>query len=436
MLLRWCFRLLRPHTIQHQVHRSAACHCLAMSTTAPALSAADRKTIEVCFGLLLKQIEKLDSESAQPLESTIKVDSARMAEYADVLSHALTKFVVFVSQGEVPILVSSVEELTNHITGISCLLRSLLSPSSSMTGITAGPTQRAQIIQVHKSVLAGLTQVLSQLQHHLLAKSSTKLDASLTGRAWEIMEKQLKTVPLTNATAIGRAVNQACTVLKDARAELDRMHVASAEELASKEDKDNDDEDDDDFDEDGEDALTEAEFAIVPAVKSISSTAGTLVKSLYMYLLKVKIDESKSESIDWLEFVLKSVQTIGNRNDDLIESLYSPQDRKAVLKAVEALATELRANALSIVKHSADAKADWPVKASAVATAADSASGSAGGGALAAATFSSEATYASTFSTAASLVQSGDEVNHAHRMEWLRRCLEQVFESERMAKDC
>ena len=366
---------------------------------------------------------------ADPLPTTIIIDSTRIKDYSDILSHAITKFVLFVSQGEVGILVDSKDELMKHITGVSCVLRSLLHPSSNSGGITAGPTLSAQILTVHRAIFTGIKAILKQLESYLLNKQSTKLDVSLTGRAWEVLEKQLKSIPLTNATAVGRSINQQCSVLKDAKSELDEIHIASEGDEKDEDDDDdglNDDDDDGDIiiDAGGDDALTAEEFEIVPSVKHLTTTAQNLVKSLYMYLLKVKIDESVKSNVDWLELVLKQVEGIGIRMDDLVGSLYAPQNRAEVLKAIQTMVKELRSNALSIVQHNVSAHAEWPMK-SAAGLADPSAPSS----------FAACVDCQAVIDEANQLQSPADE-HHAHRLDWLKKVITQIHEGHTQAEAC
>lgn len=172
--------------------------------------------------------------------------------------------------------------------------------------------------------------------------------------------------PLTNAAAIGKSTNHHLTVLKDALQEIQGLHLDSelkeekkGENLSSKDNEDDYGDDEDDFfDEDEEDdILTPEEYKYVPGSITLVQQAQALVKNLYMYILKMKFNETASPlpatssqekksaqptvqiaaDVKWLETTLEAVSQCSALVDNLATTLLPPQKSQNVEKAIQEL---------------------------------------------------------------------------------------------------
>ena len=348
------------------------------SALSPTSAAALQSVVNGCTTVLIQLLDRLQLESDQPLLQTVPLDAKRLSEYAEILTHQLTRFVLFSSSGDLAdsaaALPGLAEEISNHLSGVSCVLRSMLAPSLANGGAIPGPTQRAGILAVHRAILDGMRAIILQLQKHLLAKANTKLQTALTGQVWALLDKELKALPLTNAHAIGKGVLAQCALIKDAREEIGKIKLKDPSTGGSSEGKDDDaddddDDDDDDFDDldddDSEDsALSPSEFALVAPSIQLITIAQNLLKAVYLFLLKCGHSESRLENVEFMEQLLVRVKVITRGADELVESLYAPQDRAAVSQAHEHLCGELRKLAQGVVdQHRAQQPpATWPMK--------------------------------------------------------------------------
>lgn len=340
----------------------------------PASSAALQSVVTGCTSVLVQLLDRLLLESGDPLLQTVPLDAKRLADYAEILTHQLTRFVLFSSSGDLAdsaaALPGLAEEISNHLSGVSCVLRSMLAPSIANGGAIPGPTQRAGILAVHHAILSGMRAIIMQLQKHLLARASTKLQTALTGQVWALLDKELKALPLTNAHAIGKGVLAQCALIKDAHAEISKIKqrddsAGNAGGEAKDDAEDDDDDDDfDDLDDEEESTLTSAEFALVPPSIQLVSIAQQLLKAVYLFLLKCGHAESSAANVDFMEQLLTRVKSITRGADELVESLYAPQDRAAAAQAHSQLSGELRKLAEGVVsQHRAQQPpATWPMK--------------------------------------------------------------------------
>jgi len=411
------------------------------------LSKSEQQLIHSCIDSLITLIDKLQESGNEPLTSTTHIDAPRLIDYGDLLKHQLTRFVVMVSKGEVGILRDASDELSKHITGISNVMRTMLSThnvtlekhdsnavasstSSSPVAVVrhVGRTQRRAITSTHSAVLRSVRNVIVQMREHLLHRSSVALDVRLTGAAWSTIESQLKQCPTNNTAAIGKEMATLCSGVADAKKELEQIKVEEEEKENVEDDAADDDDDDDFMDMDDDDGLSPAEFAIVPACLLLTNTASMLVKNAYMYVLKAKVDESLESNVTWLESVLQSSSALRATLDDLISSLYSPQDRSVAHKAARKLAGGMRDLALAIVTQHAQSNAEWPVKAQ------SSSSDTSNDEAAMAESFAACDACSTTMQTAVALQQPAD-AEHKARLDWLHKCLTQIHEGHKQVDD-
>jgi len=409
------------------------------SSAAPAVtvSPADEAKIVRTIGGLLELLDTLEADSATPLPSTVPLDSAHMAAYATTLSHAVTKFVLFSSQGEAAALVDQAAELRTHLSGISRVLRALLAPPTDAAAqplshaAAPGATLRAQLLTVHTSLLSGFRALFKQLQQHMLAKEHTKLEGALTARVWEVIEKSLKAVPLCNAHAVGKLLLQQCGLLRDAKQELAEMKAADADDA----DEDGGDDDDDDFDDD----YSAADLVMVPAITQLVGMAQQLLHAVYGYVLKTApavvavgaVEDAQAasgvetpERVEWLESALAQARALIVGVDETVSAVGDEQG--ITLAAVQKLTEQCRQLAASVVRHHrASSGAKWPMGAAAAAgSAASAASSGASDSGVPPSWSSCEACFAvlSEVDSLPSPSQSADE-DPAAPVSWLRKVL-------------
>lgn len=456
----------QSHSASTATATSSISTVAAASTT---LKPSERAIVDGCTNSLLTLLQQLSADADTPLPSAaVAITAARLNDYASLLSHAVTKFVLFNTQSEsVEIMKGASEELANHLTGISCLLRAMLSDSTSSSdsssssstnssssssgssgnssgnsssdnssaSIICGPTRRRAISSAARAVFSGVSNMLQQLRAHLLNKRVVALDATQTARVWAAIEKQLKQIPLTNATAVGREINAQMSVIRDATKEMetfrveefdshDRTATAAAAAEEEVEDMLNDDDD--------ECVLSASEYALIGPAKHLCALATNLAKSVYGYTLQAKVDESVRSNVEWLERTCILVAGIGKRIDDLISSLYAPQEREAVMSAVKALCADLLTVAEAIVQHNASTSAPWPVKAAAAAT--TEAALSASTAAVAVPQNLADCTLCSPTLTSAAALRDASDAQHQLRMQWLQRCVAQIHEGHTQAE--
>lgn len=362
---------------------AASSSASASSALSPTSAAALQSVVSGCITVLVQLLDKLMLESDQPLLQTVPLDAKRLNDYAEIVTHQLTRFVLFSSSGDLAdsaaALPGLAEEIGNHLSGVSCVMRSMLAPNLSTGGAIPGPTQRAGILAVHHAILSGMRALIVQLQKHLLSKSSTKLQTALTGQVWALLDKELKSLPLTNAHAIGKGVLAQCALIKDASEEIRKIKIKENDAAAAegknggasdeKDDgADDDDDDDDDFDDldddDAESTLSPSEFALVPPSIQLVAISQNLLKAVYLFLLKCGHPENQLANVEFMEQLLARVKIITRGADELVESLYAPQDRALAAQAHAHLCSELRKLAEGVVaQHRAQhPPATWPMK--------------------------------------------------------------------------
>ncbi|XP_047971290.1 uncharacterized protein LOC125214342 isoform X2 [Salvia hispanica] len=182
----------------------------------------------------------------------------------------------------------------------------------------------------------------------------------LVGAVWNACSA-LKKTPVTNVTAIGRAMKQAAVSMKDVLREMKELKPASSDSADEASIHDStkgegksisDDDDDDSFDEELGNDLSPEEMKIVHLTTSIVSETLAVVKELIRYITVLLQQESAGDgaiSVDSLEKLLKLCQETGVQIDELGACLYPPQEISDIKVALEKISrfsneteTELR----------------------------------------------------------------------------------------------
>lgn len=258
--------------------------------------------VRLPIALLIEGLDVLSRDMGLTLPASEPVTSARLTQAADILQHAITKFVLFVSrEPDATIAAKESDNLSRAITNVVCMLRSLLD--------TAGATQKEAIIALGTSVLSRLRTAILQLQHMLL--SGVELDAHLTGIVWDACKQLPQQTPITNAQAVGKQLMTQMATIKDAKQELSEIKQMTSETGAD--DDDDEDFDDDDFDEAVE--LSAEEFQIVPPTIELVSFSFSMTRLIYSLTLKGSKDGETTEIVDWMEIALKNIRSIAQSID-------------------------------------------------------------------------------------------------------------------------
>jgi len=312
----------------------------------------DKKACDKCLAMLLDVTNELIQDSAKPLSIGSSVSNQRLSDLSEVLTHEITRFVVFVSKSpEIGTILPSVEKLVKTLNIVSCEMRVMLAPP-------AGPTLRSQVTSLANRLFSGLGNIVQQLR--ALVASGKEVPAHLTGMAWAHLA-ELNKCPLTNAAAVGKELASKLTILKDSREEMGQLSLqpvnASEESKEGKQDGDDDEDDedeemdDDDFQDDEEGQLTPEEYAVVVPSQQICTVSMGIVKQFYMYVLKCKFNDSDEKDVSMLEESLKAVSTLCQNFDQLGSALYSPQDAKAITSSTKTIVDTTMSLLSSLASH-------------------------------------------------------------------------------------
>ncbi|XP_024538630.1 cyclin-D1-binding protein 1 homolog [Selaginella moellendorffii] len=196
--------------------------------------------------------------------------------------------------------------------------------------VGAGPTLLSTVQAVAKGALESS---LSLLESALsLGSQAARLEAlpPLTGCVWEACELVLK-APSDNRTAVGRAIVQVGTSIKDVVREMNEIELERAEGTI----------DDDDGDGGGSGShcssevdpetlsfdakFSPGEMDVASAVKDVISAVLVVVRQL-LYVVTKAQDTSAPGKLESLEKILEQARSIGVDVDELGASVYPPQE--------------------------------------------------------------------------------------------------------------
>ncbi|KAL1531885.1 hypothetical protein AAHA92_31971 [Salvia divinorum] len=297
--------------------------------------------------------QMLDQTPASSLE---KVSWKEVIEIGEQVSKQAT-MVGMLYTGETPEIKVLEENMAAYFNTLQGFL--LLSHGSS---VGAGPTLLScihgsvkQVVDSSFMLLQGAVSSYGGINHDevflngLTGSSSNKTQKltipQLVGAVWNACSA-LKKTPVTNVTAIGRAMKQAAVSMKDVLREMKELKPASSDsadeasihDSTKGEDKSISDDDDDSYDDELGNDLTPEEMKIVHLTTSIVSETLAVVKELIRYitgLLQLESAGDGSISVDSLEKLLKLCQETGLQIDELGACLYPPQEITAIKVALE-----------------------------------------------------------------------------------------------------
>lgn len=315
-----------------------------MATSMESLS--DQKACNDAFTALLSCFAALFIEVESPMEASSVCERGVLKQHVTRLEHMVTKYTLFITKTPTKeTILPMTNELMNEVTAVTCLLRVLM--------LHAGPTLQQQVSDAASQLVTGVTGVIEEIQAWY-KKQAEKGEEKETeesegqkknedkklkqfakaGATFETLKNILK-LPLSNTEAVGKGVLKCVSLVKDAKNEIDELREETEEDKAAV----NDDFDEDDFCDD--DPLTKEEYARAVPSKKLASLAQTLIKKSYSFILKLKSPDSDTENSEWLEEFLKSCQGVTKHLDSLGESLYPPQEEKAVAVAVSSMQDSL-----------------------------------------------------------------------------------------------
>ncbi|XP_042036251.1 uncharacterized protein LOC121782459 [Salvia splendens] len=287
--------------------------------------------------------QMLDQTPASSLE---KVSWKEVIQIGEQVSKQAT-MVGMLYTGETPEIKVLEENMAAYFNTLQGIL--LLSHGSS---VGAGPTLLSCI---HGSVKQVVDSSFMLLQGAVSSygSSSNKTQKltipQLVGAVWNACSA-LKKTPVTNVTAIGRAMKQAAVSMKDVLREMKELKPASSDsadkasihDSTEAEGKSISDGDDDSFDEELGNDLSPEEMKIVHLTTSIVSETLAVVKELIRYITGLLLQESEGDgaiSVDSLEKLLKLCQETGVQIDELGACLYPPQEISAIKVALEMISS-------------------------------------------------------------------------------------------------
>lgn len=316
---------------------------------------------------------ELPKEALAPMNATELRQS--LVSTAHSVAHATTKFQVAwkniaedIAGGQTS---SAAEDGRPFAEGLEQDLKNLVVAANVVIALNENKWGQ-RVLQGVREAVAGVLNAVEALFVHFYEWKKGQVDAEsaqLTAKVWEKCVAVEK-VPLDNNTVACNAIRNWMGAIKDAMSELGELAAKKpkakeegeeeqTKKKEEKKDEDEDDEDEDEWDEDDDDddeALSEEEAKVVPGCQLlIKSLFGLLNGSLPLLDLDErrkdkqrelekqaqpqddddeKIEEDEHE---WLEELVEKARALSEFADELVISLYPPQDPAVVRQHADKL---------------------------------------------------------------------------------------------------